>query len=369
MLTTGAESKRYVGLDILRIILVLPTIILHIWNIIYGDSHVTFKAGESLYTFYETYIARIFGYSGVFLFCLSFFLYGIREYTLFKKKRWYEYAKILLLFVALSDAQIDFELPYDNPDFFTWDIFSYVLLSYLIISGLSFIKNKYMLYVFTFGFSLFLIPYDYYSIAFSKYFVPPFDGILFSQAMGNSYNGWFLFPWISLPITFYSLGRLVKLPLNYNYKHLIAIFGLAIALLILAPDVAPAGGGLFYQFIFWQSPIYILSRLLVLIGLILWLCKLKFHWIWNVFSLLQWNKNFWFCYILHIGMISSLALHKDYFTENKIVLDWLWVAVFLWIEILVQLLFLSIKVYIWIFKKIYSKIRKQKPSLSSNGNN
>lgn len=359
MAVTPPEKKRYIGIDILRIFFILPTIMLHVWNIIFSENHVSFSSAQSLYPFYENVIARLLGYSGVFIFCLSFFLYGIRRHSLFQLKPLHEYFKLALLIGAMISTQFNDSMNPQDSDFFIWDIFSFVLISYLLISLMALIQNeKFLLALLGAGVALFLVPVSVYSQGLEGLFVGTVEPIFMATQTSFGHNGWFLLPWIGLPLIFYPLGRVFSK--SYPAKNLF-LFPLAVGslLLMISPEkIPPALGSLFYQYIFWQSPGYILARLMIFSGVVLWLCQREWSRGWKFFSYLQWNKNFWFCYIIHFGFIDLLSDHKDFFSQNLFYLDWLWLGLFVGVEILAQLFFLMTRIYLWISKKALASLRR-----------
>ncbi len=348
------EKKRYVGLDILRVVLILPTIMLHVWNIIFGETHVTFSSEQSLYPFYENVIARLFGYSGIFIFALSFFLYGIKQHSLFKLKPIREYFKLALLIGAMVSTQFSDSMNPSDPDFFMWDIFSFVLVAYLIISFLALIKSERVLQIIlAVGISLFFVPVTFYSKNLSGIFHQQFETALFAVKTSVDSNGWFLLPWIGLPLIFYPLGRLFVVQKSFRkWYWLLLLVGVLLAI-VASETFPPALGSLFYEYVFWQSPAYIIARLLIFSGLVLWLCQTTWARGWNFFSYLQWNKNFWFCYILHFGFIDFLSDHQSFFAQNLFYLDWLWLGLFLGVELMAQMFFAITKLYIWIGKFVF----------------
>lgn len=349
------NKKRFVGLDVLRVVLILPTIMLHVWNIIFSDSHVGFSPEKSLYPFYENIIARAFGYSGVFIFCLSFFLYGIRRHSFFKVKPFHEYIKVALLVGAMISTQFNESMNIQDADFFIWDIFSFVLLSYLLISLLDLIRQK-IIFKIILGTGLFLfsVSIGFYAEMFQGVFHPLVEPIFVATQTSFGHNGWFLLPWIGLPLIFYSLGRL---QLNSAAMTKAALGCGLLFLLLSGEKIPPALGSLFYEYIFWQSPTYILARLLLFMGLVLWFSSRRWSNGWKIFSWLQWNRNFWFCYIIHFGVIDLLSEHKECFSQNLFYLDWLWLGIFFGVEILIQMFFLMTRIYKWIFLRLLAFVK------------
>lgn len=359
------DKKRFVGLDVLRIVLILPTIMLHVWNIIFSESHVSFSPEQSLYPFYENTLGRLFGYSGVFIFSLSFFLYGLRRHSLFKFKPLHEYIKLALLIGAMVSTQFNDSMNIQDSDFFIWDIFSFVLLSYLVISLLDLIKQQVFLKViFVSGFLLFLLPISFYAQSLDGVFPPSLAPIFIATQTSFGHNGWFLLPWLGLPLIFYPLGRLFQsfdFDKKTSLKYGVPLFLIGGLLWFFTPEkIPPALGSLFYQYIFWQSPGAILARLTLFISLLLMLSSGSWSKKWNLFSWLQWNRNFWLCYIVHFGVIDLLSDHKEFFAQNLFYLDWLWLAVFLGVEILIQLFFFVTKIYKWLLLKILHLFTERK---------
>ncbi len=337
-------KHRLAGLDLIRLILIIPTIILHVWNMLIGDPHPT--AGlTSNYVFYEKYLGNTLGFAGVFIFALSFYLEGIRKsapFTLDIRSL----TKIFFLVAAMISSQTSLSEENATEFYFIWDIFSFVLLSYLLIFPLSKIENPRTLWKFgAIGIVLFLVPFHFYQGILEGILPSSLQSTFIATRSEFGPNGWFLLPWIGLPLFFYVLGRSYN---NPNIRRLPVLLLFVGVPLLFYPGNPIVLGKEFYGYVFWQPSLFVFSRILVFASLLLLASQITENKALKLLSYLQWNRNFWICYILHIGVIDIMSENKFYSDPNN--LNWAWLYVFLLVEAITQLFMLALKIYAKLFK-------------------
>jgi hypothetical protein len=365
----STRSQYYYGLDWSRLLMVGPIAMVHMWNAWIGEPFVSSAPEGSLYPEFVRWISPVFGFSGIYVFVMSFFLYGLLGKTdLVRGKK--NVARLAFLAMAMFSAQFNPQFPLPDPAYFYWEIFSFALLSLLLVSALGFLSDRVWFVLGGLAAVLLMIHPLWLHHRLDGVFAPIITQILVESETTFGPNGWFLLPWIGLPILAYAWGRFCRrdpnAPLHVKPLRIYGAFAFAMALSwIIPPGEAEYPFTLaadYYLYSFHQNPIYLWQRLLPFLLLLFVLSRPRINEALARTPLrfsrfIQWNKNFWFAYVLHFGIIDILANQRTFFDQYPLVFDWLWLIVILSVEALLQLFFHALKVYAWIFKQVFGGLR------------
>jgi hypothetical protein len=370
-------AKHILGLDLAKLVLIGPIAMLHVWDIFYADAEVTLSRSESLYPYYRDTIGRVFGFAGTFIFVLSFFLFGYRGKTnlVFGKK---QLLRLGILCAAMLSAQ------FSATGDFIWDVFSFVLVSLALISVLGRLSSKAWDVVGLVAAVLLCIPPASYSEFLSSRLLALPAEILIATTSRYGQNGWFLLPWIGLPLLGYSFGRFCartaesdesahRLQAAFAPILFLAVYCLVFILGRGVPTAAVRGTAEYYDFAFRQSPLVFWRHFVPFLFFLFfatrpavnaWLNQPQL-WLARILPKLQWSRNFWLAYVTHFGIIEWLVEYEDFFAAHLGVFDFLWLYVIIGTEVLLQAFFFMLKVYAGLFTRVYAMFKrlKRKPAL------
>lgn len=197
-------------INILKLVLIFPIIAYHTLVGLIGVGTVTdeprFQTINNLIHFMGN---EFFGSFGYFITVLSFFTYGYYFDVKKEKKPVYNFFKYLILTAAFLSSQINLEVPSSDILFWTWNLYSFILISFLTIMLLKKYFARFanpLFYVFVFLFST--IPLlntffrDHFSWQVLQAFIP--------MKLADQSNSWFLFPWLFGVYLFFVAGVLIK---------------------------------------------------------------------------------------------------------------------------------------------------------------
>jgi hypothetical protein len=357
---------RLVGFDLLRVIILIPVVMMHVWSAFYNDRIIDIDLSASLYPAYFKYVGSTLGFAGIFILSMSFFLFGYLERKSFFKGL-DGILRTVVLILAMLSTQLNPTLPPGDPDYFIWDMFSYVLLSLVVVSLLEKRSNKFWAVAGIFSALLLCMPPSFVEGAFSDRLLPFVSQMLFPTRNNLGPNGWFLVPWLGLPFLSFAWGRFSRKGLDFKHVSILfALTYLAIGVLKISAQSVPLGPDTYYYYYsFWQNPIVFWFYFLPFLYLLYIFSyqpvaqKLRaspFRWL----SRLQWNKHFWFAFVLHFGVIENAVRASDFFATHPRYYDFLWLGVILSVELMLQMFFFMIGVYAKIYRKAISKMTYKK---------
>jgi hypothetical protein len=224
-----------------------------------------------------------------------------------------------------------------DPTTWGWDVYSYLLLSYIAVLVLP--KKSFVRWPLAVASAAVLcIPYEQYA-AFLK--IP--DAVQFS--------GWNLMPWLGLPILFHSAGVLwsqknpdfFKAMRKWEWPVWITLIALICA---ITPDYGPfpAGPG-FEAYVFKIKPLMFWKHFLVFSFLMrlsldpminATLAKMKgMNWLSN----LAWNKHLGVAYFMHLAFLPMGQHLMEFWGNYPGTFDWLWLFIFVSVELIVRAMF------------------------------
>ena len=160
-------------------------------------------------------------------------------------------------------------------------------------------------------------------------------------------NGWFLLPWVFLPLALHGLGFLAK-QYEGTLKKLrlweVGIFLVAATVLVSVTTPIPFfAGPRFYEFQFWQKSTHFWMNFIFFIFYVRLQFAEKFQpffssWFFRQISKLQWVRNLWLCYFFHFIILQILLVRTTELTSTPFGLDLVCVIVFFGTELGMQLI-------------------------------
>ncbi len=324
------KSSRIYGFDILRIATVMAILYFHVWQFTFFQDVISLPSEISNYHNLTGWVGDLFKYGGLFIVALSFFLIGLKDKPQHKMRFFVLIAGLVTLQISTSDNPAD-------PTTWDWDVYSYLLFSYVLVLALP--KKamvRWPLVVASFAFLC--IPYDQYEALLK---IP--DTVQFS--------GWNLMPWLALPVLFHSAGVLwsEKNPgsftsiLKWEWPLWVALIAL---LFVITPDYGPfpAGPG-FEAYVFKLKPLMFWKHFIAFMFLMRLsldpainrvLAKIKgMDW----FSNLAWNKHLGVCYFMHLAFLPMGQHLMEFWGNYPGTFDWLWLFIFVAVEFIVRAMF------------------------------
>ncbi len=354
-------------LNLIKILLIIPVIIFHSFVGLIGIENLTaepkFNTWNHLINFFGNSFFASFGF---FITCLSFFTYGFHIDQLRQKKTIAYVFKAFILLVCMLGSQFDFSKYVADPEFFVWDLYSFI---FIVFVGIYFLKPlvkqnaQQSLFIFLVLFTI--------SPIFGNFLYPVlhlnFLQILLPVKVVSAANSWFLFPWVFAPLMFYAAGAHLK-QLSLSKLNLAVLLGAS----ALAAVYFVMNGPLYHPFsldieatymnFFWQHNSINIIKVCLFCFFLLVLCSkpllfLETNFILRKLRYLQWCRHFWFCYILHLGIKDIIADLVPQILDDNLILSYIWLIIFLAAEILAQMFFGWIAIYKFIFKALIAKLR------------
>jgi hypothetical protein len=345
----SSSGQRLHVIDILKLCFIVALVIFHTWEYSKYENQMATASSESFYSFYYHILTLgLFRFTGLLLTALSFFLFGYRN-SVFSPK------KILIFLAGIALIQIE---PQGN---WSWDVYGFLLISYIICY---LIPKRVQIIVAVLGLSLLALGQsakDWSELLGLNFGFA--NRVFVAQELTEGPNGWFLFPWIFLPIASYCFGFLARVYEKVLRKISWIELVIWIALLCLLNDAAtrttaPQAGRDFHRYLFWGEAKEFWPNFILLLAIIRvsfadpvrrFFSQERFY----LFSKIQWLQNLWICYFVHLMFIFYFA---EKYTHNSTVphfLDFSWVATLMLTEISVQFLFFVQGYYTKINKKSF----------------
>ncbi len=353
-------------INILKLIFIFPIIAYHTLVGLIGVDTVTNEPRfQTVNTIIHYMGNEFFGCFGYFVTALSFFTYGYYFDVKKEKRPVYNFLKYFVLVAAFLSSQLNLEVPVSDNLFWSWNLYSFILVSYLTIMLLKkyfvrFADPLFYVFIFLFSVSPLLNPFlqNHFNWQVLQAFIP--------MKLVDQPNSWFLFPWLFGVYLFFVAGVLIKKK-SLSIWHLAALGTSLVAAIIYYTTAKPFHFPFsleidaFYVSFFWQHTslniikVFSFSLFLILLC-IRTLPRLETNMILSKLRYLQWCQHFWFCYVLHLGIKDALAEPLKYLLDSDLVLSYSWVMIFFATEFLAQWFFFALKFYRFVFFKLFPKL-------------
>jgi hypothetical protein len=372
-MTSAERRPRLVSLDLLRLVILVPVLIMHVWNVFFGETDITLSETESFYQAYRVWLAPTLGYAGIYVFSLSFFLYGFFNST---RPQWgvKSASRVVLLTLAVLSTQFNSMVSFGEPGYFIWDLFSFILLSFLLVGGLSFLGDRGWAWAGISGALLMCVHPLLFQDWLELSLLPVMAQIFVPTSSDFGLNGWFLLPWIGLPLVAVAFGRWCRAADETTAK----LTGLALVAASLIVWLIGQGvhvrplmtASQYYDFSFRQHPLYFWRYYLLfaLALLILSRSGLNQRLMQTPLRLagsLKWSQHFWLAYIFQFGVIDVLSDLKEPILAHPPLFDLLWIIVFVMVELLLQAFFRVLPRYARAWAWLRGKFRVEKQSVEA----
>jgi hypothetical protein len=318
----------------------------HSWEyLVYSDDFSSI-GNSKFYPIYVSTLFSILGNGGLWIAAISFFLFGKNNSNI-------SISKLVIALIGILTIEASFNEFYGGQNApWQWDIYSYILLSFIICLGLVRRINFDAIIIIVSAIIL-AIPHQIYFSFFNSFANPEILRILTADLNSvDKPNGWFVFPWIFIPIGFFSLGQLVRkrkldqLPLMSSFLEvvgLILFLILAGVLFFIQDQSIPVMlGPKMYQFMFWQHPIHFWQHLLLFLLFLRLAINDSVNQIFRESILsklhyLRWIRSFWLCYFLQFGVLQFVIENFSGKTNVPGFIDFIWIPIFLITELLAQI--------------------------------
>lgn len=327
---TQKPSQRIYGFDLLRIATVMAILYFHVWQYSFFQDVISIPAEISNYHNLTGWVGDIFKYGGLFIVALSFFLIGLKEKS-------HHMMRFFVLIAGLSALQISTADNPMDPTTWDWDVYSYLVLSYIVVL---LIPRKPVIRwpLVAVSVALLSVPYEQY-------------GALLKIPEAVQFTGWNIVPWIALPILFHSAAVLWSQKFSDFVQDIRkwewpVWFVLIVLFLIITPDYGPfpAGPG-FESYVFKQKPLMFWKHFIVF----MFFMRLSLTPLVNgtlaklqgikQFSNMAWNKHLGVCYFMHLAFIPMGIHMMDFWAQHPRAFDWFWLFIFISVEVIVRAMF------------------------------
>ncbi|WP_413559287.1 hypothetical protein [Bdellovibrio sp. HCB209] len=324
------KSNRVHGFDILRIATVMAILYFHVWQYTFYQDVISIPPEVSNYHNLTGWVGDMFKYGGLFIVALSYFLIGLKKHSNHSLRIFVLLAGIWSLQIITSDEPM-------NPSSWDWDVYSYLIITYLLVLALP--KAKWIRAPLAIISALILcIPFDLY------------ESVLKIQP-SVQFSGWGLMPWTFLAILFHSVGVLWRQSFPDLFSAIrkwewpLWIIPIVI-LFIVTPDYGPfpAGPG-FESYVFKIKPLMFWKHFLVFTFLMrlsldgrvnTLLAKIKGM---DLLGKIEWNKHLGVSYFMHLAFLPLGQHWMDVWASYPILFDWFWLFIFVSVHFIVMAMF------------------------------
>ncbi|UYL10473.1 hypothetical protein B9G69_007770 [Bdellovibrio sp. SKB1291214] len=341
------KNQRFYALDLLRTCAIIVVSFYHMWESSFGENKMIFKATESVFGLLTPFFLDYWGYSGLILALVSFFLIGYSA----TKFNWRRY---LLVFIGLVGMIIHDQAGFDVQTW-NWNLYAYLLFSLLFVQILP--KNRNIL----FSVSLIclvslLIPIEQYQ-TLKPHLSSSLAQIMIGDLDIDTTIGWGLLPWLAIPTLGFCIGRLLRsMPqdswvfkgFKFEIPALLTLATMLIVAFPFNPDISISTTG-FYYYVFSGSLWFFWSRFLVVFIWIRLACKnsvneylSKFKWV-RWISDLAWNKYFGLCYFIQLLIVPLAAEWSQTFRTQPLLMDITWLGILIGTELIARSLVVQAK--------------------------
>lgn len=355
------NPRRFYALDIFRSCCILVVTFYHVWETSFGQAKMIFGPTQSFFGLLTNFFLDYWGYSGIILAFVSFFLIGYSH----KRLNWQRYLLITVGFIGmLAHDQFDFS----DPSSWEWNLYGYLFLSILVVQLIP--SHKLVLGLLSvISLGMLAVPVDYWQ-SLKIHFSELGGQILIGDLDVDKTIGWGLLPWLSIPVLGFSIGRLLRQipPTSKAFQgfklELPALLTLAVLLIAVFPfndSISITNTG-FYYYVFSGTPWFFWSRFLVTL---IWL---RLSWLDSVndflgrfvfvrwLSSLSWNRHFGLCYFIEFAFLPLALQWNDKFVDSPRLMDLFWIFILVATE-------LSTRVIVSLFKNIQIATAKPRTPL------
>jgi hypothetical protein len=342
--------RRFYALDILRSSCILVVTFYHVWETGFGQAKMLFTPNQSFFGLLTNFFLDYWGYSGIILAFISFFLIGHSQ----RRLNWQRYLIITVGFVGML---VHNQFDSSDPSTWEWNLYGYLFLSIIVTQLIP--SNKWVLGLLAaISLALLAVPIDAYQ-ALRAHFSELGGQIIIGDLDPTKTIGWGLLPWLSIPVLGFCLGRLLRrLPpkaktfkgFRFEWQILLLAAITLVGLFPFTETISITSTG-FYYYVFSGSPWFFWSRFLVIL---IWLrlsCletvneflgKFVFvRWLSN----LSWNRHFGLCYFIEFAFLPLATQWNNSFVEHPRTMDLFWIFVLVATE-------LSTRVIVNVFRNI-----------------
>lgn len=353
--------RRFYALDIFRSCCILVVTFYHVWETSFGQAKMIFGPTQSFFGLLTNFFLDYWGYSGIILAFISFFLIGYSR----KRLNWQRYLLITVGFIGmLAHDQFDFS----DPSSWEWNLYGYLFLSILVVQLIP--SHKFVLGLLsTISLGMLAVPVDYWQ-SLKTHFSELGGQILIGDLNVDKTIGWGLLPWLSIPVLGFSIGRLLRQisPTSKAFQGfklelpvLLILAALLIAVFPFNDSISITNTG-FYYYVFSGTPWFFWSRFLVIL---IWL---RLSWLDSVndflgrfvfvrwLSNLGWNRHFGLCYFIEFAFLPLALQWNDKFVDSPRLMDLFWIFILVATE-------LSTRVIVSLFKNIQIATAKPRTPL------
>ncbi|QLY25561.1 hypothetical protein [Bdellovibrio sp. KM01] len=353
------KNQRFYALDLLRTCAILVVTFYHVWETSFGESKMLFKASESVFGLLTPFFLNYWGYSGLILALVSFFLIGYST-TQINWKRYLLVGTGLIGMMVHDQANTDITT-------WSWNLYAYLFVSLLVVQF--FPQNKKFLSAASIlAIASLCIPIDWYQTL--KPNLSPFlSQMLVGDLDVNATIGWGLLPWLAIPFLGFSIGRIIRLEPQQSWVYCgfkneaWYLLGLATAIVCIFPmnpniSITPTG---FYYYVFSADLWFFWSRFIVLFIWIRLACLNQVNELLGKFkavrfiSDLAWNRFFGLCYFVEFAFLPWASDWSLHFRDHSRLIDIYWLGLLLATEIVTRLLVKNFKEFRLFSNKLVSR--------------
>ncbi len=353
------RNQRLYALDLFRTCAILVVTFYHVWESSFGEAKMLFSARDSVFGLLTPFFLNYWGYSGLILALISFFLIGLSK-TQFNLPRYLLVGTGLIGMMVHDQASL-------NIATWSWNLYGYLLVS-LVVVQLFPQNRKFLWAACAFSVGSLLVPIQWYQNL--KTHLSPFvDQMLIGDLDVNSTIGWGLLPWISIPVLGYCTGRIIRQQpqqawiyngLKNEWAILLSFAAVLVVLFPMDPNISITPAGFYYYvfsgdlWFFWSrfAVICIWIRLSCLNDVNEYLGKFKAV---RFISDLAWNKYFGLCYFVEFAFLPWASDWSLHFKDQPRLMDLYWVGLLVTTEIVARLLVKNFKEFRLFTNKLASR--------------
>lgn len=337
------KSRRFYALDIFRSCCILVVTFYHVWEVSFGEYNMRFTPLQSFFGLLTNFFLDYWGYSGIILAFISFFLIGFSN----KRLNWQRYVLIALGFAGMLHHD---GFNFADPSSWEWNLYGYLFLSIIVTQLIP--SNKYVLSLLALiSLGMLAVPIESWQ-PFKNYLSELGGQIVIGDLDLEKTVGWGLLPWLGIPVLGYSIGRLLRQVsvrswafqgFKYEAFAWLAVAAVLIALFPFNEHISITNTG-FYYYVFSAAPWFFWSRFLVIL---IWL---RLSWLDSVneylgkfvfvrwLSGLAWNRHFGLCYFVEFGFLPFALNWRGTFETSPRTMDLFWIFILVATELCVRVM-------------------------------
>jgi hypothetical protein len=326
------NQRRFYALDIFRSYCILVVTFYHVWETSFGKEKMLFSPAQSFFGLLTNFFLDYWGYSGIILAFISFFLIGYSH----KRLNW---QRFLLVTVGLIGMLVHNHFDFSDPSSWEWNLYGYLFVSIVAVQWIP--SNKIVLSILSLiSLALLAVPVDFWQ-TLKNNFSELGGQIVIGDLAVDKTVGWGLLPWLAIPVLGFSIGRWVRQADLASWAHkgfkgelpvLLVLAAVLVALFPFNNNISITNTG-FYYYVFSGAPWFFWSRFLVIL---IWL---RLSWLNSVndflgrfvfvrwLSGLSWNRHFGLCYFIEFAFMPLALQWTDQFIESPRLMDLFWIFI------------------------------------------